>query len=237
MFFGNFLVPATETVARAAFNPIVQVPSQIQNVSTTTYLIRSYSTFQEWHSAVYGLLFPLTHTDYTGAHGVLGSRIIPFSALENPRGLAKTIVAAMELSEGSGVLGHMVVEPGVRMGDPLQLTAVTPAWREGLWHLTTRSGWNWNATEEEKTAARVQTRGFVKLLQTTFPDAGAYVNEASVDELDWMRSFWGIKNYARLFAIKLRVDPLGLFVCRQCVGSELWSEDGNCKEDTSSVGL
>lgn len=236
LFFGNFLVPATETAARATFTPVVQALSQIQNVTTTLYLIHSYSTFQEWHSAVYGLIFPLTHTDYTGARGVLGSRIIPFSALKNPRGLAKIIVAAIQLSESFSVLGHMVVGPGVRMGDPLRQTSVTPAWREGLWHLTTRSSWSWNATEMEKRAARVHTRSFVEMLQTAFPEAGAYVNEASVDELDWMKSFWGKENYARLRATKLRVDPLGLFICRQCVGSELWSEDGNCIQDASFVG-
>lgn len=228
LFSGFFLVPATETAARATFSPVVQALSQIQNVTTTLYSIHSYSTFQDWHSAIYNQIFPRTQTDYTGVRGVIGSRIIPLSALENPRSLAKTIVAAVELSEGSGVLGHMVAGPGVRMGDPLRQTAVTPAWRDGLWHLTTWSSWSWNATDVEKTAARIQARSIVELLQTAFPDAGAYVNEASVDELDWMRSFWGIKNYARLMVTKLRADPLGLFVCQHCVGSELWSEDGSC---------
>lgn len=52
--------------------------------------------------------------------------------------------------------------------------------------------------------------------------AGTYVNEADYFEPDWQQSFWG-ENYARLLAIKKRVDPEGLFNCHHCVGSEIES--------------
>ena len=228
--FGHFLVLANETAARAQFTPLVEALSRIENVMASVYLMASFSTFQEWHGSLYDQIYPRTHTDYTGGHAVLGSRIIPVSALSSPRRLAKTIVEALAVCGDYGVLAHMVIGPGVRAGDPDNQTAVTPAWREGVWHLATVGSWAWDAAEVEKRAAQTQARSFSGLLQSAFPGAGAYVNEASVEELDWAASFWGRENYARLVEIKMRVDPSGVFTCWQCVGSELWSEDGNCPQ-------
>ena len=91
----------------------------------------------------------------------------------------------------------MVIGPGVRAGDHV---AVTPAWRAGVWHLTGSWSWRWDATGVEKRAARAQARRFAEVLQSAFPESGAYVNEASVDEPRWAASFWGRENYARLVA-------------------------------------
>jgi hypothetical protein len=77
--------------------------------------------------------------------------------------------------------------------------------------------------------AQNETLAFVKVLQEAYPDSGAYFNEASVDEPGWQQSFWGHANYARLLAAKLRVDPTGLFTCRNCVGSEQWDKSGTCR--------
>lgn len=41
--------------------------------------------------------------------------------------------------------------------------------------------------------------------------------------------FWGIDNYNTLLEVKEKWDPEGLFVCRQCVGSESWDEGGMCR--------
>ncbi|XP_024368149.1 uncharacterized FAD-linked oxidoreductase ARB_02478 [Physcomitrium patens] len=227
-FVGELVVPATLAAANATLTPIVRALTQIENVTATYYVMRNHSTFQDWHAADYEVIYPGTLTDYTGHRVLLGSRIIPFSALKHPRRLAKSIVAAMALGGNGAVLGHMVIGPGVRAADPHRQTSVTTAWREGIWHLASWSTWEWNATEVTKLAARNNMKGFVKSLHSAFPNAGAYLNEASIDEPQWQRSFWGYSNYRRLMAVKLRVDPLGLFVCRKCVGSELWKEDGNC---------
>jgi len=64
-------------------------------------------------------------------------------------------------------------------------------------------------------------------LRESFPDTGAYASEADYYEPNWQRQFWG-DNYFELYRIKQKYDPKGLFVCHHCVGSEDWSEDGNC---------
>jgi len=64
-------------------------------------------------------------------------------------------------------------------------------------------------------------------LRKAFP-TGSYVNEGDYFEPDWQNAFWG-ENYPRLRAVKNHVDPRGLFVCHHCIGSEDWTDDGNCQ--------
>ncbi len=57
------------------------------------------------------------------------------------------------------------------------------------------------------------------------PEPGSYVSESNYFEANWQRAFWGA-NYARLRAVKDKVDPEGLFFVHHGVGSEDWSPDG-----------
>lgn len=225
-FVGHFLVPTTQAAANNAIAPVMQALSQINNVTVVIRVARTRS-FQDWHRQVY--VNTRTGTDNTGVRAHVGSRIVPYSALKEPRSLARTIVAAMAKSGTQGVEGVMVLGPGVRNADPQGDTAVTPAWRRGIWHMLSTSTWAWNATEAEKGAARMRERVFVREVHKAYPDSGAYLNEASIDEPRWKQSFWGKKNYARLLATKLRVDPFRLFVCRKCVGSDLRQNSVTCR--------
>lgn len=60
-------------------------------------------------------------------------------------------------------------------------------------------------------------------LRSLNPNGGTYANEADPESPGWQQAFWG-SNYERLFAIKKKVDPEGVFYCRACVGSELFEE-------------
>ncbi|MFI4975580.1 MAG: FAD-binding protein [Caulobacterales bacterium] len=72
-------------------------------------------------------------------------------------------------------------------------------------------------------AARVQAA--MTALRAAAPHTGAYVNECDYFQADWQKAFWG-PNYPRLFRIKRRYDPDGLFTVHHGVGSESWSPDG-----------
>ncbi len=56
-------------------------------------------------------------------------------------------------------------------------------------------------------------------------EAGAYVSESNYFDTAWQESYWG-SNYPRLFAIKRKYDPDGLFFVHNGVGTEDWSRDG-----------
>jgi len=62
-------------------------------------------------------------------------------------------------------------------------------------------------------------------LRKLAPEGGAYVSEASYFDPDWQQAYWG-RNYPRLFAIKQKYDPDGLFFVHHGIGSEAWSRDG-----------
>ncbi|PLB51463.1 FAD-binding domain-containing protein [Aspergillus steynii IBT 23096] len=105
--------------------------------------------------------------------------------------------------------------------------ALNPAWRDSVMHLIVSQ--NWDQSVPSAVADKVKhnmahQRGAV--LRRLAPETGAYFNEASDNEPDWQRSFFG-PHYPKLQAIKQKYDPNGLLYCHQCVGSELWSE----KED------
>lgn len=79
--------------------------------------------------------------------------------------------------------------------------------------------------EAEKTVANINAA--MKLLMDAAPSAGAYANEADYFQQNWQQAFWG-DNYAKLYGIKQKYDPDGVFYCHHCVGSEKWDEKGMC---------
>lgn len=65
----------------------------------------------------------------------------------------------------------------------------------------------------------------VPALKAIARETGAYVNEIDPTEPDWKETIHG-EHYSRLLDVKLKWDPRGVFWCKHCVGSELWSEIG-----------
>ncbi|KAF2670932.1 hypothetical protein BT63DRAFT_204108 [Microthyrium microscopicum] len=64
----------------------------------------------------------------------------------------------------------------------------------------------------------------IRAFDKIFPDAGAYVNEASPGEPQWKKKFWG-SHYEKLESIKKKVDPNNVLWCSPCVGADLLSYD------------
>jgi hypothetical protein len=53
------------------------------------------------------------------------------------------------------------------------------------------------------------------------PDSGAYTSEGDLLEPNQQQAFYG-SNYARLYALKQKYNPRGLFYALTAVGSEDW---------------
>jgi hypothetical protein len=102
--------------------------------------------------------------------------------------------------------------------------AVNPAFRTATMRPAAELQWTGTSKTvlEKKKADALRFGASLKSLN---PEGGTYANEADPDSPDWQKAFWG-SNYERLFAIKGKVDPEGVFYCRSCVGSELWVDDG-----------
>jgi hypothetical protein len=101
--------------------------------------------------------------------------------------------------------------------------AVNPAFRNGIMHAdlfdpVSTIGLTPQLLEEAH--ARLNTA--MDRWRAVTPGAGAYVNEADLQEPQWQSSFWGDK-YEGLLGIKKKWDPWGLFWAPTTVGSEEWA--------------
>jgi hypothetical protein len=72
----------------------------------------------------------------------------------------------------------------------------------------------------------------IEILKAIAPNSGSFVSETSYFEPNWQHSFWPT-SYTRLYKIKQKYDPNGLFYCHHCVGSEAWQKGGMCRKPTS----
>ncbi|KAK6224062.1 hypothetical protein LQW54_000209 [Pestalotiopsis sp. IQ-011] len=112
-------------------------------------------------------------------------------------------------------------------------SALNPVWRSTVVHLITTLNCDASFPQDRKTALNNDvTHKKLLALKQLDPNSGAYFNEANQNEPGWQWDFFG-EHYDRLYAIKQKYDPYGLLWCRQCVGSEDWSDD----EDGSLCSL
>ncbi|KAK1638527.1 hypothetical protein BDP81DRAFT_393111 [Colletotrichum phormii] len=187
------------------------------------------------------LHIPVTDTKYTKFDGVLNtvintwpaeseavgawnfhtaSRLFPRSNWEDDSKLAAQTNALRKSVETAGMmLGYnfkTAVNPSVN-----QTNAVNPAFRETLMHAMLGAVWGQEATPEEIAAAK---KNLVEMLQPwrkASPGAGAYLNEADINEPNWQQAFYG-SNYDYLYSLKQKYDPWGLLYATTAVGSEDW---------------
>jgi len=169
--------------------------------------------------------------DTGGVFIAIGSRLISRDFLTTPEGPArltevlKTIAAD---GRGGSMTGHVVAGGQVARNVDID-SAVNPAWRRTLTHVVFGQGWDANTTWAEQKAIKERiTNKHMPLLRALEPDMGAYLNEADGNEADFQASFWGDK-YGKLYKIKKKWDPRGLFITRRGVGSEEWDADGLCR--------
>ncbi|XP_055350326.1 uncharacterized protein LOC129596946 [Paramacrobiotus metropolitanus] len=166
---------------------------------------------------------------YAGSRVALGSRLIPVTSLVQSRTTAQTILAGASKLGQLATFGFLHINGnGVRNNPHAADTSVTPAWRKSGWHAILVTGWDGSTSEEDIAFVKGLLESGTQVWRDAYPDSGAYFNEASTTEPNWQQAFWG-SNYPRLQQIKKTVDPNGMFVCSQCVGSESWDATGNCR--------
>ncbi|KAI1777184.1 FAD-binding domain-containing protein [Hypoxylon cercidicola] len=158
-----------------------------------------------------------------------GSRLFPRENFVDPELFAATQLALRRsIEEGYTFHGiHMVPTEEVA-GYPGN-NAANPAFRKTTMHADL-----FDFTQQRGLTPMAFTQAHDKLAaamdrwRAVSPGAGAYFNEADLEEPDWQQAFFGT-NYPRLLSIKQERDPWGLFYAPVTVGSEEWTvvtEDG-----------
>jgi hypothetical protein len=176
--------------------------------------------------------FALEPLNPTGFNVLLSSRLIPETTVRNlPEKVADAFFKARGQSEnGSVLIGHIVAGGQVSHISNTN-NSVNPGWRTALLHMVYSQGWLDTTPEDIQKflATEVTRRGAILDELSADSNLSCYTNEADPNEVNWQTKFFGSQAiYSQLKAIKYRYDPLGVFVCKNCVGSDDWSSDLNC---------
>lgn len=117
------------------------------------------------------------------------------------------------ITNGNLFLGFNLGPTLAKGGNPDN--AVNTAWRETLFHAITLAAWPLDASAAEIDAIRKNfTNVEMKKWRDASPGAGSYLGESDVNEPDFQQSFWGVSKYPRLYALKQKYDPAGVFFAR-----------------------
>ncbi|CAF1113827.1 unnamed protein product [Rotaria sordida] len=178
----------------------------------------------------YMVAFP--QCDPTGFNLLIGSRLIPETIVRNKPDDVSQIFYQMK---GQSIKPSTLLVNLVAGGQVSNISNVNnslnPAWRTALLHVFYGQVWSDSTSKDDQQLVAAQVANNVQLLDTLSNGSqfGSYMNEADPNEPNWQQRFFGSQAmYDRLKTIKDKVDPLGLFVCKNCVGSDDWTSDLNC---------
>lgn len=184
-------------------------------------MYQEYDNFYEaWNAA-----FPLE--GWGANNGRQSSRLFPKSNWDNSSIQAQTFETLRSTVEaGLWVFGFHLAPGQADHPDD----AVNPAWRVSLGHIMMITLWDQSDWANETGIAHIKalsddlTYVWLAKWRDLTPGSGAYLSESDYIEPDFQHSFWG-DNYDRLYDIKQKYDPTGLFFAQNAVGSEDWALD------------
>lgn len=218
------LEPLTAVIGGAVKNNV----SWATDAITVQSIIEPQSgTFMDWWLTYYP-------AQTAGTIGRVGSRLLTNTSLLGPISDLKNALRT-STPAGETMVGQVVgPAPSSSAGDgDVVDNAVLDAWRQTYTHVSLPRTWTaFNQTQKLLVATDLRDVR-TQALRKVEPESGCYMSEADPTEPEWQRAKFGAK-YARLLGIKTRVDPLGVFWCKQCVGSELWNVLGQEEVDVEN---
>lgn len=189
---------------------------------------QSYTTLSYYdHYSLY--MGPLPDGHLGAETYQFGSRLIPRSLfVEDPASLTAAMMNVT--AQGASSAGSIASFAG---NSSDLWNAVNPVWRETMMQLQVTLPWDDSVSFDQNVVdgQTVLTEELIPLFVELTPGSGAYLNEASFQEMEWKETFFGV-NYDKLLAIKERWDPEGVFYAYKGVGSDVWdvAADGRmCK--------
>ncbi|KAJ3042004.1 hypothetical protein HDV00_008295 [Rhizophlyctis rosea] len=183
-----------------------------------TKLAKEYKTFYE-------LYIDMFEFEHAGDSSLVGGRLFTKKDIAlHGDDIVDAYRKIVEPDAGSYMnfgflIGH-IVGPGV--GVPKADNAVNEKWREAssftITNVLVPNGAGW---AEKAVAQKYLTDIVDGGLRKASPYGAAYVNEGNLEEPNWQNAYWGDK-YSRLYAIRKKWDPTGVFYTRTTPGTEGW---------------
>lgn len=148
------------------------------------------------------------------------SRFFPRSIISNNATRTTAFGAIREVFDAGAnlIMFNMRNPPGSASVD----NAVNPAWRDVLMFAIIFVTWSPSDKADYVTQlSRNLTYEWNPKWRALTPGGGTYMSESDYIEPDWQQSFFGSK-YERLYELKQKWDPEGVFYAQNAVGSEDW---------------
>ncbi|KAM5354711.1 hypothetical protein ACJ41O_001358 [Fusarium nematophilum] len=163
-----------------------------------------------------------------------GSRLIPRKNWEDPALLNKTIDTLVGIGSEGGILIIYNINAAAPSGTPSN--SANPAWRDADMFVITGLSWTADSTPKEVEDVNNKiTHDIMERLKAVTPGGGGYGNEGDVMDPDFGQSFFG-SNYPKLYELKQKIDPYGVFYAPTAVGSEDWYITGQDPWVTKQTG-
>ncbi|KAI2716241.1 CAZyme family AA7 [Penicillium roqueforti] len=148
-----------------------------------------------------------------------GSRLFPRANWATPTSFNATFAALRStLTDGFALLAFNLK---AELQEGFTPNSANPAFRQAVMHAITSTSWTDTASDAD---IKVKMEGLTDAVgkwRAVCPDSGAYMSESDINEPKFEQAFYGT-NYGRLYKIKKRYDPTGLFYAPTAVGSEDW---------------
>jgi hypothetical protein len=123
-------------------------------------------------------------------------------------------------TQGIFVAGFHISDTGTAVKPPTD-NAVLPAWRDALAHVIVGAEWNFTSTWETIHDVSLYVTNWMDVVREIAPNSGAYMSEAHLIEPNLQEAFYST-NYPRLYVLKQKYDPTGVFFALTAVGAEDW---------------
>lgn len=205
----------TERVMTAAFDPFI---SDLRNLNITPV---SYNTVL--HPNFYDHYQHYTFPPFVFAtNSSVGGRLIPRATVQTK--LPELIDVFRKISTDPNYPAQRISAISInvthdRVGNQAGSNAVLPAWREALYTLVIGIAYDADASVQELQQVQVQLNEWQALFEPLTPGGGTYMNEATWDNVNWKRDYFG-SNYERLLEVKRKWDPEGQLWQHTSVGAD-----------------
>ncbi|KIH92013.1 FAD binding protein domain-containing protein [Sporothrix brasiliensis 5110] len=186
------------------------------NVTYTLSKVVSYPTFDDLYHALFS-----ADADAGGGNTLLSGRL--FSKDDVTKNGAAINSAIGDLVNAGHTFVGVAVNPGHAVPDPdSSVSAVHPVWRNAA----TSTFWKFEPpaclSEAGRLGALQNLTRLGDALRKASPGSAVYANEGNANEPNWQETFWGA-NYKKLYDIKIKYDPSGVFWAPATPGAELWA--------------
>lgn len=223
--FVLFTPKLTNAQAMASMKNITDYVNTLGNIVLNNEIVDGGSFYNAYNN------YLVPNEELVGLGTAIGSRLIPttnFQGSSNQEALLDALMNVVNTVENPFPLQQPLL---YTYGAPLQFlvttpfnykddgtSAITPAWRDSIWHVFINSAFSNEASAADISAAFQRSHTAANYLRAITPNSGAYINEADTFEPNPAASFWGTANYKKLTTLKAKYDPKNLLTNHQAIG-------------------